>query len=203
MMCVSSKLDAVRFGKRPTHPDVWHTHPTCYCHTDAHHRESTLIPTTAHRQRVDDRNIASTIAFRISGNVQHEKAVLEPGVVCNVRLLFKPLQQSDLCFGPFVKQTKVRAGTIAHINTGKAEDQRIAEQRVLCRNSEGKTRLSIRVTGLVIALFVAVARGSPDGRGEIMFMNSNPASMMYTRAGSVPVVSISMPITVSRSRPGR
>ena len=118
-----------------------------------------LIPTTAHRQRVDDRNIASTIAFRISGNVQHEKAVLEPGVVCNVRLLFKPLQQSDLCFGPFVKQTKVHAGTISHINTGKVENQRIAEQCVLCRNSEGKTRLAVRVASLVIALFVAVARG--------------------------------------------
>ena len=117
-----------------------------------------LIPTTAHRQRVDDRNIAGTIAFRISGDVQHEKAVLEPGVVRNVRLLFKPLQQSDLRFGPFVKQAKVSAGAIAHINTSKVEDQRIAEQRVLCRHSEGKTRLTVRVAGLVIALFVAVAR---------------------------------------------
>ena len=79
--------------------------------------------------------------------------------MCNVRLLFKPLQQSDLCFGPFVKQTKVHAGTIAHINTGKVENQRIAEQCVLRRNSEGKTRLAVRVASLVIALFVAVARG--------------------------------------------
>ena len=118
-----------------------------------------LIPTTAHRQCVDDRDIAGTIAFRISSDVQHEKAMLEPGVMRNIWLLFESLQQSDLSFGPFVEQTKVRAGAIAHVNTGKVENQRIAKQRILRGNAEGKTCLAICIAGLVIILFVAVARG--------------------------------------------
>ena len=48
-----------------------------------------LIPTAAHRQRVDDRDLAGTIAFRISSHVQHEEAMFEPGVVRNVRLLLQ------------------------------------------------------------------------------------------------------------------
>ena len=68
--------------------------------------------------------------------------MLEPGVMRNIWLLFESLQQSDLSFGPFVEQTKVRAGAIAHVNTGKVENQRIAKQRILRGNAEGKTCLA-------------------------------------------------------------
>ena len=85
--------------------------------------------------------------------------MLEPGVMRNIWLLFESLQQSDLSFGPFVEQTKVRAGATAHVNTGKVENQRITKQRILRGNAEGKTCLAICIAGLVIILFVAVARG--------------------------------------------
>ena len=78
--------------------------------------------------------------------------MLEPGVMRNIWLLFESLQQSDLSFGPFVEQTKVRAGAIAHVNTGKVENQRIAKQRILRGNAEGKTCLAICIAGLVIPL---------------------------------------------------
>ena len=103
-----------------------------------------FIPTTAHRQRVDNRNLARTVAFRISSHIQHEEAMFETSVVRYVRLLFQSLQQTDLSLRPLIEQAEA-GRTITYIDTGQIENQRITERRVLGRNAERQTRLTIRI----------------------------------------------------------
>ena len=99
-----------------------------------------VIPTAAHRQRIDDRNVAGTIAFRISGDIQHEEPMLETGVVSHIRLLFQTLEQSDLSRRPLVEQTGP-SGKVTNVDACKAEDQVVADSGVLGCDAEGKAGL--------------------------------------------------------------
>ena len=156
----------------------------------------TIIPTLAHRHRIDNRDIAGTVTLRITGNIQHEKAVLETRVMRNIRLLLQSLQQSKLRLRPFVEQTVGRRsrvtaiaitaiaitaigngsglrifgrrafiaygqsniGTGTNVDSGQIENQLIAENRILRRNAERKTRLTVSVAGSIIILLVTVIR---------------------------------------------
>ncbi len=128
--------------------------------------------------------------------------MFETSVVRYVRLLFQSLQQTDLSLRPLIEQAEA-GRTITYIDTGQIENQRITERRVLGRNAERQTRLTIRIARFVITLLVLVSSRCGSRAREIMFIYSKPTSMMYTRAGSVPVVSMSIPMTLSTSRPGR
>ena len=70
--------------------------------------------------------------------------MFETSVVRYVRLLLQSLQQTDLSLRPLIEQAEA-GRTITYIDTGQIENQRITERRVLGRNAERQTRLTIRI----------------------------------------------------------
>ena len=95
------------------------------------------IPLPAHRQGVDDGDVPGPVRFGVSGDVEHEPAVLECGVVCHVWLLGEAGEQAGLRFGPFVEEpVAVVAAALTHVDAGERADQFVAVGRVARRDAE-------------------------------------------------------------------
>lgn len=115
------------------------------------------VPLPAHRQGIDDGDAPGTVAFRVSGDVQHEPAMFEGGVMRHVRLLGKPREQAGLGLGPFVEESVPGlAAAAAYIDAGEFGDEGVAERRVFRRHAKSETGLAVGVAGGVIALLIGV-----------------------------------------------
>lgn len=107
--------------------------------------------------------------------------MFETSVVRYVRLLLQSLQQTDLSLRPLIEQAEA-GRTITYIDTGQIENQRITERRVLGRNAERQTRLTIRIARFVITLLVLVSsRCGSRARGNHVHIFKADVDDVHTR----------------------